>query len=162
MFDVPVGQLTETVTVVVLVPGGTSTRTVVDDVIVNSALVPPNVTLVTYVRCVPCRTTIVPPTVGPLDGVMLVRVAVGYTYVNGTELDVPPGELTKISTVVVGVPGGTVTEIDVGPSTVNVAGFPPNVTNVTDVRLEPWRVTIVPPVEGAVVGVTEMSTGGAS
>jgi hypothetical protein len=62
---------------------------------VMEAAVPPNVTLVTLVRCVPWIAMSVPPVVEPNDGV--VRVAVGgISYVNPdvSTLDVPRGVTT--------------------------------------------------------------------
>ena len=76
---------------------------------------------------------------------------------NVRAFDVPPEELTVTLTTVVGVPGGTVTVIAVGPVIVKVAVVPPNVTLVAAARFVPCKMTCVPAV--AAVGVIDVRVG---
>ena len=65
--------------------------------------------------------------------------------------EVPSGVVTCTSTTP--APAGETAVIVVGDSTVKLAALvPPNFTAVASLRFEPVIVTVVPPVEGPVVG----------
>ncbi|MEY9227942.1 hypothetical protein ABIF78_000265 [Bradyrhizobium japonicum] len=75
--------------------------------------------------------------------------------------DVPPGVVTRISTVL--VPAGDVAVIWVAELTVKpAAAVPPKVTAVAPVKLVPVMVTVVPPPPGPDVGEIEVTVGAAA
>ncbi|MEY9227936.1 hypothetical protein ABIF78_000259 [Bradyrhizobium japonicum] len=75
--------------------------------------------------------------------------------------EVPPGLVTRRSTVP--VPAGDVAVIDVDEWTVTlVAAVAPNVTAVAPVNPVPVTVTTVPPVCGPAVGEIELTVGAAA
>ena len=108
------------------------------------ALIIPNLTAVAPVNTVPVTVTVVPPTNGPLVGVMLVTVGTD-TYVNLSAADVtlvPPGVVTVTSTVP--VPTGEVAVMLVAELTVKLeALLIPNLTAVAPVNPVPVTVTEV-------------------
>lgn len=74
--------------------------------------------------------------------------------------DVPAGVATVTSTAVAVEHAGETAVICVGESTVNeLAGVEPNVTPVAPVKFVPVMVTLVPPLVGPVVGLTEVIAG---
>ena len=79
---------------------------------------------------------------------------------NGPDADVPPGDVTEMSTEP-GAPGGEVALIEVAEFTVNTAEIDPNLTEVVPTKLVPEMVTKVDPVAGPAVGLTVATTGSA-
>src|SRR5438477_5952027 len=74
--------------------------------------------------------------------------------------DVPPAVVTRTSTVPVVTVPGDVAVIDVELTTVTlVAGVAPNATVAPVMKLVPVIVTDVPPPEGPLFGLTEVTDG---
>jgi hypothetical protein len=138
----------------VTAPAGTVALTEVPEMIVNDALVPPNVTLVAPVKLLPVIVTLVPT--GPLVGVKDEMVGAGTVTVNAVALvAVPPGVVTAIGPVV--APPGTVAWRAVSETTVNDALVPPKLTLVVPVKLVPPIVTFTP--TGPLVGAKDEIVG---
>ena len=73
----------------------------------------------------------------------------------------PPGVVTVTSTVP--VPAGEVAVIWLALLTLKEpAALPPNLTAVAPVKLVPVIVTLVPPADGPVFGLTLVTVGGAA
>jgi hypothetical protein len=104
--------------------------------------------------------TLVPPAVGPADGLRLRTVGTG-AYVNTSPLtaaEVPAEEVTCTSTAP--VPAGLTALTDVAEMLVTaVPGTPPKVTPVVPDRAVPVMVTVVPPATGPLVGAIEVTAG---
>ena len=118
----------------------------------------PNFTAVTPVKLVPVTVTVVPPEVGPDEGLTTVTVgAATYVYLSLMDVaDVPPAALTVTSTVP--VPVGALAVICVALFTMKVvAGFEPKATALTAVKLVPVIVTEVPPAVGPDEGLTAVT-----
>jgi hypothetical protein len=125
------------------------------------AATPPIVTAFVPVRFVPAIVIVVPPAIGPADGVTDVIVG-AETKVNAlARLPVPPGVVTE-TLFAPALPAG-VTAVIVVPftTTTPVADVLPNFTDVAPVRFVPVIVTAVPHVVGPWFGVTDASAGGA-
>ncbi len=76
-----------------------------------------------------------------------------------TWLVVPPGVVTKMSTVVPVAPDGAVAVIVVSLTTVKGTDAPLKVTVVAPVKNEPEIVTVVPPLCEPLDGPTDVTTG---
>jgi hypothetical protein len=121
----------------------------------------PKLTVEAAVNPVPVILTVVPPTVGPLVGLIKETVGVA-SYVNlsaATVPLVPPAVVTVISTVPA-LSAGDTAVIDVALLTVKlVAAVLPNVTPVAAVKPVPVMVTDVPPARGPAPGAIAETTG---
>ncbi|BBH18908.1 hypothetical protein Back11_02530 [Paenibacillus baekrokdamisoli] len=151
--DVPPVVVTLTSTVPALPAGAVAVICVAEFTVKPVAAVAPNVTAVAPDRFVPINVTVVPPDVGPDVGEMLVIVgaAVNVYWSAADVADVPPGVVTRTSTVP--EPTGAVAVICVAEFTVkDVAAVAPNVTAVAPDRFVPINVTVVPPDVGPDVG----------
>jgi len=114
------------------------------------------------VKFEPVRVTDVPPAVGPLFGLTLVRVGSG-AYVNWSaelvEL-LPPGAVTVIS--IVPDPAGAIAAISVDEATKNPSALRlvlPNATPKAPEKFVPVMVTVVPPEVGPLCGLTAVTVG---
>jgi len=121
----------------------------------------PKDTLVAPVKPVPVIITLVPPAIGPVEGVMLVKVGCGtiYVYAPVPPVAVPFGVVITTFTVPAAW-AGVIAETVVGLITVTpVAAVPPMVTAVAPIRPVPVIVTPVPPAIGPVEGVMLVKIG---
>jgi hypothetical protein len=113
---------------------------------------------------VPVIVTVVPPPVGPADGLIAVTVG-ATTYPNWSAeevAEVPPAVVTVMSTVAAEW-AGAVAVICVAELTVKlVAAVPPKLTAVAPVKLVPVIVTDPPPAVVPLDGLTPVTVGGAT
>ena len=112
-------------------------------------------------RLVPAIVTVVPPAVGPAEGLTLVTVgAAMYVYWSAALVVlVPPGVVTVTSTVA--DPGGDVAVMCDESTTVTfVAPFAPKSTAVAPVRFVPVIITPAPPEAGPEDGLIAVIVGG--
>jgi len=115
----------------------------------------PKDTLVAPVKPVPVIITLVPPAIGPVEGVMLVKVGCGtiYVYAPVPPVAVPFGVVITTFTAPAAWEG-VVTETAVLLITVRpVAVEPPIITADAPAKPVPIIVTSVPPAIGPVDGV---------
>jgi hypothetical protein len=77
---------------------------------------------------------------------------------DGPAADVPPALVTVMSTGPA-VPAGDVAVMDVGESTMNVAGAVPKRTAVAPVKAVPAIVTVAPPAVRPELGLTALTIG---
>jgi hypothetical protein len=150
---VPAGVTT--VILPVVAPDGTVAVIFVDELTMNVADTPPNLTAVAPVKFVPLIVTDVPT--GPLFGEKDVIVgAPPPVTLKFVELEsVPAGVVTEILPLL--APAGTVAVIFVSELIVNAADVPANFTDVAAVNPEPLIVTDVP--TGPLVGENEEIVG---
>ena len=162
--DVPPGVVTVMFTVPTE-PAGEATVICVPDTTVT--VVPgfaPNNTDVAPLRFVPVTVTDVPPTNGPADGETPVTVgAATNVYWSALEVaEVPPGDVTVMSTVPADSAGATAV-ICVAEFTMKLfAAVPPKSTTVAGPKFVPEMTTLVPDVVGPADGDTPVTVGTAS
>jgi hypothetical protein len=105
--------------------------------------------------------TFVPPVVEPELGVTEVTVGAGATYVKAVAFcPVPCVVVTETATGPAAWAGVVAVTLVADVTCTDVALTPPKVTLVVPVRRVPLMVTLVPPVVGPEVGVTEVTAGG--
>src|SRR5580693_4381358 len=124
-----------------------------------AGLAGPKSTAVAPVKLVPVITTVVPPALGPVEGLTPVTVGGGGgLYVNWSLMLVAlvPPPFETVTSTTPDAPAGEVAVMEPGLFTVNaVAGFPdPKSTVVAPVKLVPVMATEVPPVLGPDDGLT--------
>jgi uncharacterized membrane protein len=155
---VPAAAVTVTVTEPA-VPEGSFTVSLVDVlVVIEVAVLLPNLTEITVVKLVPMIVTVVPPASGPLEGETLV-IETPAEYVKADAfVPVPPTAVTETVTAPA-EPDGVFTVILVGVFVVMVAVLVPNLTEVAVVKFEPVIVTVVPPAWGPLEGDRVVITG---
>jgi hypothetical protein len=125
---------------------------------VNTAGLGPKKTLVAPVKPVPVRVTLLPPAIGPVVGLRLVRVGVA-TYMNVAPLLMAAALLT-VTELAPTDPLGEMAVTELSEFTVkDAAGLGPKKTAVALVNPVPLMVTDVPPVRGPELGVMELTTG---
>jgi hypothetical protein len=107
---------------------------------------PPKKTFSAPVNPLPERVTLLPPVIGPVVGVMLVRVG-AVRYWNREPLLKVEGVLTVMATAP--VPGGEKAVMRLSDTTVKeAAGVVPKKTPVAFINPAPFMFTVVPPVSG--------------
>jgi len=128
-------------------------RTLADLKVTDVAAVAPKVTLEVALKPDPTMVTGVPPTSGPVSG--LIHSTDGTTYAkrsNAVTADVPAGVVT-VASVHPGVPAGVNAVIVVAERTMTpLAGVPPNDTVVPATNPVPLMITDVPPLVGPPLG----------
>ena len=153
----------EVVTTTSFAPAAPAGVTAVMEVAVATTLVaatPPTVT-VALAKLVPLIVIVVPPAVGPLDGLTLEIVGTGTSvYVKVLcAVAVPPGVVTATS-FAPAVPAGVTAVMEVALTTTTlVAATPPTVTALAPVKLVPVMVMAVPPDKMPVLGLTDAIVG---
>ena len=127
----------------------------------------PTFTSVAPVKLLPVRITSLPPSVEPDDGVRLVKVGAGVTYVYDWLPDAPPPVVTVTLTLPATCPGTLWTVICVSLSTVkhdavpqDLRSFGPKFTSVAPVKFVPVRTTSLPPAVDPDVGLRLAKVGG--
>ena len=122
---------------------------------------PPNFTDVAPDRFEPFTVTTVPPAVGPATGdTDDTTGAARYVYRSAaTTADVPPGVVTRTSTVPAPCAGAVTFSCEADTGVNAVPATPPNFTDVAPDRFEPFTVTTVPPAVGPATGDTDDTTG---
>jgi hypothetical protein len=122
----------------------------------------PNETAVTSARPVPVIVTLVPPAIGPEAGLTEV-IAGGMTWnVNRSAVLVADVPLAVVTVMSQAPPActGAIAVIDVMELTVNdAAATPPKATPVAPVKFVPVIVTLVPPFDVPLAGLTLVTVG---
>jgi hypothetical protein len=150
---VPVARVISIATGPALALTGVTAVICVEELTVKDwAGIPPKLTALTPERLLPVITTMVPPFIGPLEGVT--ELIAGATYRNFcVEVTFPRGVVIDTSTSPVSPDGATAVIWFAEFTTKLVAGINPNRTSVAPVRLVPAITIEVPPEMIPVFGV---------
>src|ERR1700676_4126950 len=162
--EVPPGVVTKTSTVAAASAGEMMVMDVAELTTRPVPAVVPNFTTVAPVKPVPVTVTLVPPAVGPVFGLTPVTVGTGGAVkVNWSDgaltSEVPPGVVTKTSTVAAASAGEMIVMEVAELTTRPVPAVVPNFTVVAPVKPVPVTVTLVPPAVGPVFGLTPVTVG---
>lgn len=156
----PSGLVTVTSTVPALPAGLVAVIEESLSMVNDAALVEPKVTLVTFVKLAPVIVTAVPPLLVPEFGEIEVTTGIGLAYVKPlAKLTVPPGKIKTTSTAPLVWAGVVALTVVLFTFVTEVAGVPPNSTEVTPLKLGPEITTLVPPAVGPLEGVTDVIAG---
>ncbi len=157
--DVP-PPVVATVTWTVPVPAGEVAEHDVEEVHETPvAAVSPNFTD-PPARFEPLMVTAVPPTSGPLSGLMEVTAGAGL-YVNRScdvRADGPPAVVVTVTSTIPVPAGEVAVHNDSEVHDTFDAATPPKVTD-PPIRVDPWIVTGVPPASGPLLGLIEVIAG---
>ena len=125
------------------------------------AAAPPTVTLIVFARFVPVTVTEVPPESKPRAG-LKDAITGGTTFVMpSARVTEPPPSVVRTTDLLPAEPAGLTKLISVPlVFTIPVAATPPMATEVVFPRSVPVTMIVRPPVVGALVGVSDVMTGG--
>jgi hypothetical protein len=143
--------------------GDTTVHSVVEVQLTDVADILPNLNLVAVVpaaKPLPVTVTLVPPAAGPLFGLRPVTMGVTVNR-SASEMALVPQVLVTVTSTFPAGSAGETAVIEVADLTVKLAApVAPNLTAVAAVKSVPVMVTVLPPLEGPILGFSAVTVGG--